>query len=348
MQLDVPLFKMVQRPLLPIFGSWVDASPFVIFFALLVFAHIALHTCRNPRILRITRLCCQLVASFVFIIFLHRCLCMVRGWIFALKMVGKNDVIAFGHLCMFALLVAVTLAAGRLFCGWLCPLGFFSETVSGLSRWRARLSRRRSLIAGYCLLAGSGLLVFWMAYLVRPGTQFFSENVAAMWATFLLIYLVVALPLEHRDRGLKRVKYVSVILWLLLSVVGVFVTSPWCTLFGDEVDYSSAVALLAVMLSALVLSMAWCRYMCPMGAALGWIARYSPIRLANRKPCTHCGACSNVCIMGALDHGKIDHSSCLYCGRCSGTCGFGWEDVREEKPNDAETHSPNQQVEASS
>jgi len=329
MQVEVPLFKVVQKPLLPISGSWVDATPFVLFFAILAGAAYALGRGRKVQLLRRTS---QVLSSFIFIIFIHRCLCILRGWVFALKIVGRNDVIAFGYLCMFVLIAALTLVFGRVFCGWACPLGFFGEILGWTAQRRARLSRGR-LTAGYMVLSGTMLLVVWMAYLVRPGTQYFSENVAAVWGGWLLLLLLFALPLERRDRGLKRVKYVSLGLWLLLSVIGVFVTSPWCTLFGDEVDYSSMVALVSVVLASAVVSMSWCRYLCPMGAALGLVARHSPSQLTNRKPCQGCGACREMCPMGALREGGIDHASCIYCGRCVGQCGFEWhnEDETQEE-----------------
>lgn len=322
MRFDMPLFKIVQRPLVPVMGSWVDAAPFAIFFVLLATAPFFMG--RGRRV-QLWRRIYQVVSSFTFILFLHRCLCMIRGWVFALKIVGKNDVIAFGHLCMFALLVAMTLSFGRIFCGWLCPIGLFSEIIGWLAAKRAALARRRRLVAGYVTLTGVCVTVAWLAYMVRPGTQYFSENVAAAWGAWLLLLLFFALPREFSDRGMKRVKYLSLGLWLLLSVVGVFVTSPWCTLFGDEVDYSSAVAFLSVLLAGSVLAMAWCRYLCPMGALLGWLARYSPLRLVNRVACTACGKCARVCPMGALGTDGIDQTSCIYCARCVGTCGFAWQ-----------------------
>lgn len=322
MRIDIPLFKIVQRPLLPIVGSWVDATPFVIFFVL--FAVVSVLLTRLPRRLHWPRRVCQLLSSFLFIIFLHRCLCVIRGWVFALKTVGRNDVIAFGYLCMFALIVAFTLTVGRIFCGWMCPLGFFAELLAWPGQRRARLPRRRRLLAGYLLLSGICMIVIWLAVLVRPGTQFLSESIAALWGVGLLMLLFIGLPFQPQDGGLKRARYVSLAFWLFLSVVGVFVTSPWCTLFGDEVDYSSIVALVSVLSAGVVLPMAWCRYVCPMGAALGWFAKFAPLRVCNPTPCTGCSQCLTLCPMGALDAGRVDQTSCIYCGRCVGTCGFTW------------------------
>ncbi len=325
---DVPLFKIIQRPLLPVADSWVDATPFVVFFILLTLVPFLM---RLPQpYMRRARRAMQVLAAFTFIIFLHRCLCMLRGWVFALKIIGRNDIIAFGHLCMFVLLVALTLRYGRAFCGWICPLGFFLELLNKIARRRAALSRARRLLSGYLMLAGVALFVLWLAYFFRPGTQFFSENVAAVWGIGLLALVAIALPFEFHDRRLKRIKYLSMTLWIGLSAIGVFVTSPWCTLFGDELDYSSGVALTAVILAGLVIGMSWCRYVCPIGAALGWLAKFAPIRLAHQTLCSHCGNCRTLCPMAALDDGDIDQTSCIYCGECVGTCGFQWVNLETD------------------
>jgi len=322
LRIDVPLFKIVVRPLLPVKNSWVDATPFVILFFLLVGAWVALR--RGGRVQWLRR-ASQIGAALLFVIFLHRCLCMLRGWVFALNKVGRDNVIAFGYLCVFVLLVSLTLLLGRVFCGWACPMGLALETLGWFARQRQRLSRRWRLVAGYLLLTGTGVLVAWLAYLVRPGTQYFSENIAACWGAWLLLLLLFAVPLGHRDGRLRKVRYVSLGIWVFMSVVGVFVTNPWCTLYGDELDYSSMVALVSVLLAGTIISMAWCRYLCPMGAALGWLQRFSPMRLTNARSCNRCGECRAVCPMGALDDGRIDQSSCIYCAKCIGTCGFAWK-----------------------
>ncbi len=320
--MKIPLFKIVQEPLLPIMESWIDAAPFVIFFVILSAAGFLL--LRGWRVQLLRRMS-QVLSTFFFIIFLHRCLCVIRGWVFGLKALGTNDIFAFGNLCMFVLLAAITLTMGRVFCGWACPLGFISELLSAFGRMRARLGRTGRLVAGYLILAGTVVLVFWLANLVRPGTQFFVENVIAVWGMVLLALLFVLLPYERHDAGFRKARFGSLGLWVGLSVLGVFVTSPWCTLMGDEVDYSSLVALLAIILAGFVVPMAWCRYLCPMGAAFGWMARYAPVRLTGLEKCSGCAQCSEVCMMGALNKGTVDRTSCISCGKCSDRCGFVWE-----------------------
>lgn len=339
MKIEIPLFKIVQEPLLPIMGSWIDAAPFVIFFVILAAAAFLL--VRGWRVQLLRRLL-QVLSAFFFIIFLHRCLCVVRGWVFGVKALGTNDVFAFGNLCMFVLLAAVTLTMGRVFCGWACPLGLFMELVGSVARLRARLSRKAELVAGYLVLVGTAVIVFWLAHLVRPGTQFVTENVIAIWSMALLLLLLLVLPFGRRDGAFKKIRFVSLALWLFLSIMSVFVTSPWCVLLGDEVDYSSVVALVSIILGSAVVSMAWCRYLCPMGAALGWMARSAPVRLGSLHKCSACGLCAEVCPMGALDKGTVDGSSCIYCGRCVERCGFAWQRDGQtvEQPTVPQTGAP--------
>lgn len=326
MELYMPLWKIVKRPLIPIRGSWQDALPLVGLFVLLSLAVWGAFRLRGRRQQRVRR-GVQVASAFLFVIFLHRCLCALRGWVFGLELMGRNNLIAFGHMAIFVVIMAFTIAFGRVFCGWLCPLGAANELLAGIVKLRDDLSRRRSLVAGYMLLAGLTVLIVWVAWMVRPDTQFFAENIAAVWGIVLLLLLFFALPRADDDLRIKRIKYASAIGWVVLSAVGVFVTNPWCVLMGDELDYSSLVSLMAVLAGGAVVSMAWCRYLCPLGAAIGFLALLSPVRIANHATCTDCGRCEGLCPMNAIDRTEIDQTSCIYCGKCIGVCDYHWEAV---------------------
>jgi polyferredoxin len=323
---DLPLFKLIQRPLVPISESWIDATPFIVLFTLMFAGGWLLRPAQRGRYTQAARRTTQLVTSFVFIVFIHRCLCALRGWAFGLQMFGRNDLTAFSDLCPFVLMVALTFAFGRIFCGWLCPVGLIQEVLAWVAKARMRLlDTRARLLAGYLVLTGASICVIWIAFLVRPRTQFVPENVAAISGFALLVVLFFALPRERDDRPLKRVRYFAAGAWLLVASAGVLVTNPWCVLYGNEVDYSSIVSLLAVLAGGIVIPMAWCRYLCPLGACLGLAATRAGQRLVNHNECVGCGECSYVCPMGALNKGSIDHTSCTYCGLCIGTCGYSWE-----------------------
>ncbi len=326
-RLRVPLFKIVQRPLLPVWSSWVDAAPFVAMCVLLAGA--AYFAYRGKRI-QLARRGMQLASAFFFIIFFHQCLCVLRGWIWGIQSIGRNNLTAFADLFMVVIWVGFTAGYGRLFCGWICPLALMQEAVSFPARIRLSLNQRKERYwVGYLIPAGLFIFVVWLAYLLRPGTQFFVENVAAVWVFALLVVLFIAVALEGKDVFLRHVRYPSAGAWVGLAAVGIFVTYPWCVLMGDELDYSALIALVGLIAASSVIPLAWCRYVCPAAGPLELLARLSPFRIRNHKECTRCGECTALCPTGALEPNRIDHSQCIYCGKCLGKCGFAWEEPKQ-------------------
>ena len=321
--ITMPLFKIVQRPLLPVQGSWIDATPFIAMFVLMGAG--AYFVYRGKRV-QLARRVVQVFSAFFFIIFIHRCLCALRGWAFGMERLGRNNLLAFGDLCIVVALVAFTAAYGRIFCGWVCPLGLLQEVLAKPGRIRMALANRRVRNGiGLLLLGGVTILTVWFAYLVRPGTQFFVENVAAIWTVGLLVVLFWVIPHQGEDVPARHARYVSAGAYLLLATVGIFVTNPWCTLFGDELDFSSIISLAGVLGAAVIIPLAWCRYICPGAGSLAPFALLSPYKIRNNQECKRCGECSIFCPVGALGPEKIDHSACIYCGACLDKCGFHWE-----------------------
>jgi len=328
-RLTFPLFKIVRRPLIPVEGSWVDATPLVLLVLLLLASFLLAHLRGGDQR---ARRAVQFVALFVFVIFLHRCLCAIRGWVFGLKLLGRNNLLAFGDFCIFAILVGTALLWGRLFCGWVCPLGTVQELAARPGLRRLGLGSRRLRVAsGLLSVSGLALLLGWAIYVTKPATHFFTENVAAVWAAFMLLLVGLAVVFERKERALRNLRYLSLAGWLSLSAVGVFVTNPWCAWYGNELDFSSLAAFLAVVGASAVVPLAWCRYLCPLGALLSLASKVAPFRLESPTACRRCGKCAEVCPAGALDMGRVDHLSCNYCGICRGTCGFRWT-TEAERP----------------
>ena len=86
----------------------------------------------------------------------------------------------------------------------------------------------------------------------------------------------------------------------------------------------SAVLLLAgVLAAALVVERPWCRWLCPLGALQGLVARLSPWTIRrNVRACTGCRRCDRACPMGiAVSRAEaIRNDRCNRCTRCVEAC----------------------------
>jgi len=313
--MEFPQWKLIERPLLPIQSSAVDAVPVILLLVLLGVSLWGVVRAARPATWRwVTRI----VSLLVFVVFMHRCLCAIRGWLFGLRFIARDDLMAFNMLCVILPLIAFGLVAGRLFCGWVCALGFlqelFSRLVKALGRFLPRgLTAARWLPALYAVLILTMIVL--LATVTRPASIVFAQSTAAVWGLALVALLVLHAFGLARDRTLKKVRYWSLAVWMTLGIIGVFLTSPWCAVVGGELDYSSLVGFAAVLLAAPLVALAWCRYLCPVGALLSLLARRSIVSIDDRVPGADSGR-GEPCPTGARGGGGLDRTSCQLCRSC--------------------------------
>ncbi|MBK9715010.1 MAG: 4Fe-4S binding protein [Kouleothrix sp.] len=100
---------------------------------------------------------------------------------------------------------------------------------------------------------------------------------------------------------------------------------PWAALLTiGELELSGGLVVLGVVLvAALFVERPWCRYACPLGAAIGIASKVSPLRLRRAGPaCAGCALCNRDCPVGIpVDtRSDITDASCIMCLRCVDTC----------------------------
>lgn len=220
--------------------------------------------------------------------------------------VSGGTFINHSHLSNLVLLGAVMLVAALArgaFCGWVCPFGTIQEWVHGFSRFL----QRRIPPFGRAMRA----LRTWAAPRAKRGQA-------------------PRMTLMHRlDRWLRYGRYVT-----LAAIIGGTVAygtmvfrdyDPWAALINIA-EFELTVGLLVlgvVVLASFVVERPWCRYACPLGAAIGLVSQVSPLRIQREgSACAGCALCTQECPMGIQIEtaGDITDPGCIMCLNCLSEC----------------------------
>ena len=248
-----------------------------------------------------------------------------------------------GHILLWslwpaALLLVVSLFFGKFFCGWICPLGTLLDGTHRLFRsWLKRLpffnapilnhQPMRSLRVGILIvLLISALFGFQALIFLDPLTLLF-RALTLFFDPFLF------------DQSQ------SFFTWLYHNA------SPFINTIGDAlyeglkssvlpmerpIRLLGALALgmlLFIFLLELVARRFWCRFLCPLGALLGCVARYTILkRVPGKSGCADCKGCAPNCRMSAFDEkGKWLSETCNLCMDCTENCPKGRVSFRWKK-----------------
>ena len=200
-----------------------------------------------------------------------------------------------GTLLLFGLLF------GRMICGWACPMGLIQELlykIPGKKAKKSRLTRGLSA-AKYAVLAVFVLLIPGIYALRRVPLPAFCKFICPAGTLEGALGLMLH-PANSDLRGMAG--------WLFFWKLGVMI---------------------AVLAACVFVFRAFCRFLCPLGALYGLMARLAlaGVRI-ERDKCAECGACVRVCPM---DVKAVGDRECVHCGRCMEVCGHGAISVRAGK-----------------
>jgi len=227
-------------------------------------------------------------------------------------------------LCWPALIVlGLTLIFGRFFCGWVCPL---ATLLDGFHRLIRPVARRTNRLPQ--LRLASPL----MRHLRQ--TRYLLLVLVLVAALFALPLVGFVDPFSLLVRGLTF--WGDPALYRGADTLFTWTADRWGTeparlyitkhlLPYRQALYQTAAvsaSILGVIFALeLVARRFWCRYLCPLGAGLGLLARPSLVRRLPVKVCGACGNCAGACRMGALDRSAgFSPEACNLCMECVDTC----------------------------
>lgn len=323
------VFKIFHEPLVPVAGT-VDLAPFLVMVSLLSLGAVFMRlrpAWRRQWLRRIV----QSVGLLAFVFGLHPCACMVRDLLRGAAWINYNNVWAFQSMMLVVPVLAFGMAWGRAFCGWVCPIGFVQELVGKLGEPLCREGGSRGVLWIRFVMACSLLLGTLAAYaLIRPQNEPLLQGIPAAYLMVLSILITFSVADRRWETGLRRVRYASLAFFVGGTILSIHMQAAFCVLFTNDRQYTMLLLLAGVLAAAVILSSAWCRFLCPEGALLSLVTRVSGWRVQlEPSRCTQCNTCRQVCPTDAIEAGHVDESACLACCRCIDACPSEALDVGE-------------------
>jgi polyferredoxin len=225
------------------------------------------------------------------------------------------------RLALALVTLALRLLLGRVWCGWLCPLGtlldwiHITPHVSRLTYHASRFTPNLRAVK-YILL----LLVFSFAVLGSTSLLIF-DPITILTRTSTTVILPA---LTYAVTSIEKILYPVGFFQPVIDGIEKALRGPVLPVKQPAFGQNWLIALLFAGIVALnfLADRFWCRYLCPLGALLGLLAKVSFLRPVIGSACKSCGQCTRVCRVNAIEAEPytIIPSECVMCLECLAVC----------------------------
>ena len=235
------------------------------------------------------------------------------GWMAKVQFLPAVLALNFG---VVAVLLALTLIFGRVYCSVICPLGVMQDIISWIHGKTKKKNRFR--------------------FSYSPAKNWLRYGVLAVFVIVLVagLHSLVALVAPYSAYG----RIASNLLAPVYQWGNNFFA--WIAERADSYDFYStevwiksgatfavaAVTFIVVAVLAWKHGRTWCNTICPVGSVLGFFSKFSLFApVIDTEKCRNCGLCGKQCKASCIDtkEHKIDYSRCVACMDCIDSCKDG-------------------------
>ncbi len=227
------------------------------------------------------------------------------------------------------LILLPTLFLGRFFCGWICPMGTLQHFVGNMrseaKRGRQRIESnryKRWQTVKYVVLIAGLVAAFFGSMLIGtldPFSLLVRSIGLALLPAFNFATRALLVPMEHSHVTAIRTTGESLHTILQATVLDF-----------RQAHFAQGLVLgilfLVILWASMRVTRFWCRAICPLGALLGAVSRWSILGLhKDASRCDKCNRCLLNCQGGDDPIGGVPwrKSECLMCMNCADSCPHG-------------------------
>lgn len=223
-----------------------------------------------------------------------------------------------GMFGIVVVLLLLTLLFGRIYCSVLCPAGVLQDIINR---------------------------IFCIGKKKKKGVRRFKFHKPMNWLRYALLALVVVFgifgffglcllldPYSNFGRIAANL-FRPMVMWGNNLIADLLMKMDNYSLYHATVQTVSSSGLISGVIALLVFTVMvvfrgrlFCNTLCPVGALLSLVSRYSFFRVSfDKDACTHCGNCEHTCKAEAINAKDltIDTSRCVDCFNCVSSCSKG-------------------------
>lgn len=215
------------------------------------------------------------------------------------------------------LIVGLTVIFGRVFCGWVCPMGTLLDSAGKMinSSPQHATSLRATKYIVLTIILISSLFGLQLVGFFDPFSILIRGMTLAVDPVFNLIVSGFFDPIyRYAPEWLSNL------------------TEPVYAILRDTVlPHNQSFFLLSTLSGTILIAIVamekfgkrfWCRNLCPLGAMLALFSRFSIFRRFPERSCKDCQQCAPSCRMSAFSSNSkhIHHEECILCMDCVDDC----------------------------